>query len=349
MATPAVPPNLLAYCQLLHSELRRLHDRLDLLQFGKDASSTPTGHSWRLGAQPPLDFSTPGPSYSADTPAPTPTTHTIGHISVPLAQTHPTAEGKPDRYSCMLVVPDSVVGHLIGQGGKGLHQVHDISGARVQAFTLKSGQSGERHVAIRGTDTQIGEALVAFGRRIMRKRVRSKKKGSSHSSEGTTVPPLANPLVGVQSREGPTVVDVSNTAASRYVPPHNRSKHADGAAPKSELIVPQVKQPKQSQVHLPSSNATSLSLQSQPHTHTTSTQAMASPSPPISHSHTTPTAPSVAMGSLTPSVMMASASSSATPVTWSGSPMQIDVLSLLGGSRGGKQTARRSRPFIPRH
>ncbi|THV00699.1 hypothetical protein K435DRAFT_837142 [Dendrothele bispora CBS 962.96] len=172
MATPAVPPNLLAYCQLLHSELRRLHDCLDLLQFGKDASSTPTGHSWRLGAQPPLDFSTPGPSYSADTPAPTPTTHTIGHISVPLAQTHSTAEGKPDRYSCTLV-----------------------------AFTLKSGQSGERHVTIRGTDTQIGEALVAFGRRIMRKRVRSKKKGSSHSSEGTTAPPLANPPVGVQSRE----------------------------------------------------------------------------------------------------------------------------------------------------
>ena len=52
------------------------------------------------------------------TPAPTPST--IAAIyTLPLTETLPILADPPDQYSCMLVVPDSVVGHIVGHGGKG--------------------------------------------------------------------------------------------------------------------------------------------------------------------------------------------------------------------------------------
>ncbi|KAF5336661.1 hypothetical protein D9758_016747 [Tetrapyrgos nigripes] len=125
-------------------------------------------------ATPDLDLSMPGqPSYSTP-PPPTPyTINAVSHIVLPLAQTHPTVEGKPNCFSCTLVVPDSVIGHLIGRGGKGLHQVHNISGARPQAFTVKSSRTGERHVSIQGTDQQIGETLIGLGKHLMCKQAPS--------------------------------------------------------------------------------------------------------------------------------------------------------------------------------
>ncbi|KAK7034884.1 hypothetical protein R3P38DRAFT_3312156 [Favolaschia claudopus] len=75
MATPAVPQDLYSYCTLLRSELQRVHDRLD---------------------------------------PPTPAIIAVGHTAIPLAETLPTAQDAPSRYSCTLVVPDSVVGHIVG-------------------------------------------------------------------------------------------------------------------------------------------------------------------------------------------------------------------------------------------
>ena len=44
-----------------------------------------------------------------------------------LAQTFPQ-EGKPDRYLMTVAILDATAAHIIGQGGKGLKQVHNISG-----------------------------------------------------------------------------------------------------------------------------------------------------------------------------------------------------------------------------
>ncbi|KAK6980559.1 hypothetical protein R3P38DRAFT_3294299 [Favolaschia claudopus] len=159
MATPAVPQDLYSYCTLLRSELQRVHGRLDRLEFGNTAASTPRGHAWR--------FSWDGARWGSEpsTPAPTPAIIAVGHTAIPLAETLPTAQDAPSRYSCTLVVPDSVVGHIIGRGGEGLHQSHDISGAQLRAYTDKASPL-EHRVSIRGTDQQIGEALIALGKRF---------------------------------------------------------------------------------------------------------------------------------------------------------------------------------------
>ncbi|KAK6971824.1 hypothetical protein R3P38DRAFT_3141159 [Favolaschia claudopus] len=194
MATPAVPQDLYSYCTLLRSELQRVHDRLDRLEFGDAAASTPRGHAWR--------FSWDGARWGSEpsTPAPTPAIIAVGHTAIPLAETLPTAEDSPSRYSCTLVVPDSVVGHIVGRGGKGLHQSHDISGAQLRAYTDKASPL-ERRVSIRSTDQQIGEALIALGKRFMRKRIRSKKKCPSRLS-GDPAPPPPSPVPVLPNASG---------------------------------------------------------------------------------------------------------------------------------------------------
>ncbi|KAK7013489.1 hypothetical protein R3P38DRAFT_3206826 [Favolaschia claudopus] len=166
-------------------ELQRVHDRLDRLEFGDTAASTPRGHAWR--------FSWDGARWGSEpsTPAPTPAIIAVGHTTIPLAETLPTAQDSPSRYSCTLVVPDSVVGHIVGRGGKGLHQSHDISGAQLRAYTDKASPL-ERRVSIRGTDQQIGEALIALGKRFMR---------PSHLS-GDPAPPPPGPVPVLPNASG---------------------------------------------------------------------------------------------------------------------------------------------------
>ena len=87
-----------------------------------------------------------------------------------LTQTFPQ-EGKPDCHLVTVAIPDAAAAHVVGQGGKGLKQIHDISGTRVLAYVLAEGSCEERHISIRGTDKQIGDALVVLGKRIARKRI----------------------------------------------------------------------------------------------------------------------------------------------------------------------------------
>ena len=79
-----------------------------------------------------------------------------------LAQTFPQ-EGKPDRHLMTVAIPDATAVHIIGQGGKGLKQLHNISGAWVSAYTLKLGPRDKRHISIHGTNKQISDALVVWG------------------------------------------------------------------------------------------------------------------------------------------------------------------------------------------
>ena len=57
-------------------------------------------------------------------------------------------EGKTDRHLVMVVIPDALAQHVVGQGGKGLKQIHDISGARVNAFSVASGSNDECYISI---------------------------------------------------------------------------------------------------------------------------------------------------------------------------------------------------------
>ncbi len=47
-----------------------------------------------------------------------------------------------------IAIPDVTAAHIIGQGGKGLKQLHNISGAWVSAYMLMSGLRDECHVSI---------------------------------------------------------------------------------------------------------------------------------------------------------------------------------------------------------
>src|SRR6202789_4379730 len=174
-------------------------------------------------------------------------------VPLHLAQTFPM-EGKTDRHLVTVVIPDASAQHVVGQGGKGLKQIHDISGARVRAY--EGGSSDERHIAIRGTDLQIGDALVVLGKRLARKKVRppkAKKTGpSSDSSKHAPLPPnhkqslapAAAPYISTQrSRPAtePRIVEVpreerDESPATAYAPTDAMAS----PSPNSTPIVPSV-------------------------------------------------------------------------------------------------------------
>jgi hypothetical protein len=130
-------------------------------------------------------------------------------LSLPLAQALST-QGKSDRFQLTVVLPDAVVGHVVGRQGRGLKQVADISGARVSAFTLKDGPADQCHITIWGSDVQIGDALVIVGKRLARKRVRSPKaskatkpKAPAVKVEATAAPTLSYPPASTASEPSP--------------------------------------------------------------------------------------------------------------------------------------------------
>ena len=131
-----------------------------------------------------------------------------------LAQTFPQ-EGKPDRHLVTVAIPDATAAHVIGQGGKGLKQLHDISGARVSAYTLKSGPRDERHVSIRGTDEQIGDALVVLGKRLARKRVRGPTTKKTVPGPSADWADPAPPRVASKPRAGPSAPPSGQRPSSR--------------------------------------------------------------------------------------------------------------------------------------
>ena len=240
-----------------------------------------------------------------------------------LAQTFPQ-EGKPDRHLVTVAIPDASAAHVVGQGGKGLKQIHDISGARVSAYVLAEGSREERHVSIRGTDEQIGDALVVLGKRIARKRIHTPKPKKTLSTPA--VPPAAartgapaSPLA--HARGGPSAPPV----AAQARPPARPS-----APPPVPSFQPTISLHPPSPRHgspIPVSRTPSWSGGWGVESLTPPSVQMASPSP-----NPTPHASTVVMGSPSPS-------GSSTP----SSPMQIGVLDTDPGSATPRrrQTARR--------
>jgi hypothetical protein len=238
-------------------------------------------------------------------------------VSLPLAQTFST-EGKTDRHLVTVVIPDSTAQHVIGQGGKGLKQVHDISGARVNAYTLASGSSDERHVSIRGTDLQIGDALVVLGKRIARKKVRPPKVKKTGPSKDSSQPALLQP---------------TKKTSSTLLPTHSSTQRSGPSTG------PRI-------VEVPTGEA-----DESPVTPSAPTVVMASPSPT-----STPIVPSVTMGSPTPYIADDTLTPMQIDAIRARNTLTRERLAQIRGldphdsqqslGRGGN-TARRSRPGPP--
>ncbi|KAG6858962.1 hypothetical protein C0995_012582, partial [Termitomyces sp. Mi166 len=61
--------------------------------------------------------------------------------------------------------------------GQGLKQAHNLSSSQLAAFAVGlAGNEGHQFVTIRGTDQQIGEALVVIGKGIAKCRVHTTQK-----------------------------------------------------------------------------------------------------------------------------------------------------------------------------
>ena len=195
-----------------------------------------------------------------------------------------------------VAIPNASAAHVIGQGGKGLRQVHDISGTRISAYSLVEGSNDERHVSIQGTNEQIGDALVVLGKWIARKRIHApmpKKKMELTTGE------LEAALTQVRA-EAPRVSYGTPLAGYAPVP-----------APPLQPTVSLHPPPRHDWSTLVSRTPSHGEL---PYTSPgLPTIIMASPSP-----SSMPFAPTVAMGSPSPS-------SSSTP---SASPMHIDAASI---------------------
>ncbi|KAF7290723.1 hypothetical protein MIND_01313000 [Mycena indigotica] len=198
MTTPGVPVDLYSYCLLLQSEITRLTDRLDRLEYGTPA--------------PPPAPPSPGPTFHGvwdgsrwvlpTIPAPTPAVIAAAHTSIPLAETFPPTA--PDTVTLLLYAC-----------------AHDTSGAQLRAYSDRAAP-GERRVSIRGTDQQIGEALIALGKRFMRKRVRAKKQRQPPSAEGPAPPPPVAPVPASHA----TKMDV------------DRAPHRSSTVPRGQSQVP---------------------------------------------------------------------------------------------------------------
>ena len=180
--------------------------------------SPPTKGKGRAKAAPPPSKATPAKKERPKKKGPAIPSNPL---PLHLAQTFPQ-EGKPDRHLVTVAIPDAAAAHVVGQGGKGLKQISDISGPRISAYVLAEGSREECHVSIRGTDEQIGDALVVLGKRIARKRIHNPKPKKTvltpalpppargGASTGPPAPFPAPPLTPVISLQPPT---------PRYDPP----------------------------------------------------------------------------------------------------------------------------------
>ena len=276
MSSTPTPDDLTIVLARLADRLESLESRLDRIEASAGptiASIGPAADSKEATKVPPFTSkatkgkgranapNAPSKAKPAKKDRPTQKAATLPNpVPLPLAQTFPM-EGKTDRHLVTVVIPDATAQHVIGQGGKGLKQVHDISGARLNAYSLASGSRDERHISIRGTDLQIGDALVVLGKRIARKKVRPPKTKKPGPTMGSS---QSAPLHSTQQ-------------SSTLLPDFSSTQHL-GPSTGSHIV------------EVPTGEADEL-----PVTPLAPTVAMASPSP-----LSTPAVPSVTMGSPSP-------------------------------------------------
>ncbi|KAG6861187.1 hypothetical protein C0995_002814 [Termitomyces sp. Mi166 len=115
-------------------------------------------------------------------------------LAIPLAQDLPPTDGQVHRYECALEIPNSLVLHVIGHQEWGLKQAHDLSSSQLATFAIGPAENeGHRFVTIRGTDQQIGEALVVIGKHIAKRRVHAPWKQKTGNSALKVAAPAPSP------------------------------------------------------------------------------------------------------------------------------------------------------------
>ncbi|KAG6871833.1 hypothetical protein C0995_015958, partial [Termitomyces sp. Mi166 len=114
-------------------------------------------------------------------------------LAIPLAQDLPLTNGQACHYECTLEIPNSLVSHVIRHQERGLKQAHDLSGSWLATFAVgPAGNEGHWFVTIRGTDQQIGEALVVIEKRIAKCQVHAPwKQKTGNAVLGVAAPALS--------------------------------------------------------------------------------------------------------------------------------------------------------------
>ncbi|KAG6882857.1 hypothetical protein C0995_013577, partial [Termitomyces sp. Mi166 len=126
-------------------------------------------------------------------------------LAIPLAWELPPTDGQARRYECALEIPDSLMSHVIGHQEQGLKQAHDLSGSWLAAFAVgPAGNEGCRFITIRGTNQQIGEALVVIGKRIAKRRVRAPQKQKTGNSAPNIAAPAPSPTASPATQATPS-------------------------------------------------------------------------------------------------------------------------------------------------
>src|SRR5271168_1066125 len=177
MAPPSTPDSLTEVLRRLADRLDDLEDHLDRIEGNQAAftiaATAPFADMPEATKKPPFEAQPPTTAKgTAKAQAPAPSTAKpakkecptkkgaipSADLPLPLAQTF-TTEGKANRRLVTVVVPDDTAMHIIGKGGKGLKQVHNISGARVHAYTLSTGSS-DCHGFVNPCGFRVGYAGV---------------------------------------------------------------------------------------------------------------------------------------------------------------------------------------------
>ncbi|KAG5351622.1 hypothetical protein C0989_005590 [Termitomyces sp. Mn162] len=113
----------------------------------------------------------PKPKSSTKTPS-TPTSHILQCVVHPASNAPldlPPMDGHTLCFGCALKLPNSLVAHMVGHQRQSLKQALDISGTHLAAFTVGLVGGDCWYDSIRGSDQQIGEALMVIGKWIAKK------------------------------------------------------------------------------------------------------------------------------------------------------------------------------------
>jgi len=150
-------------------------------------------------------------------PAAPPATPTTSRPAPASAIRSISSEAALEKCTVTLQVPDAQAGHLIGRAGSGLRQVHDYSRAKV-SVAAATGLSDLRAVTIKGSAREVGDALVAVGKRIARRRVRNPRDKKKKKKSGAPSQPLPPPTYFVPA-PAPSPIPAVSRPPPRSVQP----------------------------------------------------------------------------------------------------------------------------------
>ncbi|KAG5338154.1 hypothetical protein C0989_008140 [Termitomyces sp. Mn162] len=124
-------------------------------------------------------------------------------------------DGCTPCFKCALELLDSLVAHVVGHQGQGLKQALNISGACLAVFTVSLAGGDHWFVSIRGSNQQIGEALMVIEKQIAKKQVRIlRKQCPSNVVPAVAVPaPLGSTALSTPTSTRPGAPSSSTLAA----------------------------------------------------------------------------------------------------------------------------------------